>query len=107
MRVREHGVVEGCGIGRQGLVVAVAELVGALKNPAVDEQALSRGFQQIFRSGYRSCGAAKGEFSHKRVIVQNPTRSATSLSKGVEGKAIITFDGIGARDCGALVATIG
>lgn len=44
----------------QRVPVAQAKLFFPLKEPAIDQQAIAAGFQQILRAGYRASGAEKG-----------------------------------------------
>src|SRR6266849_7219626 len=73
----EDGVVDCFGIGGERFVVAVAELGGALKDAAIDEEAFACGFDQVFGAGYGASGAEKGEFGHRGVILHGTQTGLT------------------------------
>jgi hypothetical protein len=70
MSVRQDYIVDRFRIDRERLVVAVAQLVRALKNAAIYEQSLAVRFHEIFGSGNRARRAKKRKLRHKPAIVQ-------------------------------------
>jgi len=65
MRVGKDDVIDGCRFDRERLPVALLEIVGALKESAIDKQAFACGFDEIFGTGDTACGAEEGEFWHE------------------------------------------
>ena len=61
MSVGENDGVDALGVDEERRPVAQAQLLVALEQTAIDEDALSVGFEQIFRSGDGSDGAQKSQ----------------------------------------------
>src|SRR6266849_11212317 len=71
VRVGKHEIVNRFWIRRQGLVVAVLELLRTLKDSAIHQQPLARRFHKISRARNATCRAKKSEFCHRPAILQN------------------------------------
>ena len=77
--VRKHDPVERSGIFGQGIPVALAQFLAALKQSAVHQQALAICLNQIFRSGDGAGRTEKSELGHRAAIVREVRRFCSAL----------------------------
>ncbi len=76
VRVSENDPVDGGRIDGEFVPVALFELVRALEEAAVDEQAFAASLDEIFRSGNRARRAQKRDFRHRADILERTPRNA-------------------------------
>ena len=84
MCVGEHLIIDRFRIYRQWFVVAVLELLCALKDAAIHEQPLAGCLHKIFRAGNATCSPKKSEFCHRAAILPNSSRPNTSTAGCLE-----------------------
>src|SRR5579862_2142163 len=75
MRVRQDNRVYRGGVERQIAVLSVGLLTLPLKETAIEQYALTSGFNHVHGAGYGTCGSPKCYFHHpsKRVMVPDIT----------------------------------
>jgi hypothetical protein len=74
MRMREEDLLYAGRVDRQLRPIAQPERLEALKQAAVDEQAATFPFEQIFRARHCACGAKEGEFHRHGRTIHNSGR---------------------------------
>jgi hypothetical protein len=76
MGVREQSPADGGGIHRQRFPIALAQLVAALEEAAIHQEAFAIGFDEIFGAGDGAGGTQERELRHRGVIVDGEGRGS-------------------------------